>query len=63
MTATSYAYISRNVSLDELAEFGCDVFSDSKSRNKTNLANFEDDYDGIAGFLDDQDVDYIRHFN
>lgn len=63
MTSTSYAYISRNVSIDELVEYGCDIFSDSKSKNKSNSANFEDDYDGIAGLLDDKDVDYIRHFN
>lgn len=64
MSATqSHAYKARNISFDELSEFGCDVFSYSKSHTSSHDANYEVDHDGIVSIMDDQDIDYIRHFH
>lgn len=56
-------YTARNVSLDELMEFGCDVFSEAK-RKKIDFpyASFDDECD-YPSLLEDRDVDYIRHFH
>ena len=56
-------YTARNVSLDELMEFGCDVFSEAKRRKVDFFYAADDDDCGIQSLLEDRDVDYIRHFH
>jgi len=54
-------YIAQNVSIDELAEFGCDVFSEIKRRKVEYNAYDEDD--GMQSLLEDRDIEYIRVFH
>ncbi len=54
-------YIAQNVSIDELAEFGCDTFSLIK-RQKVEYNAYNDD-DAMQSLLEDRDIDYIRHFH
>ncbi|MEN3145301.1 hypothetical protein ABDF71_25245 [Ochrobactrum sp. WV_118_8] len=54
-------YIAQNVSIDELAEFGCDIFTNIKHR-KLDYNAYDDD-DAMQSLLEDRDIDYIRHFH
>lgn len=56
-------YTAQNVSYEELAEFGCDIFSDRKSRRMACASSYEDDNDDVVGILEETDVDLIRYFN
>jgi len=54
-------YIAQNISIEELAEFGCDTFSEIK--RQTVEYNAYDDDDAMQSLLEDRDIDYIRHFH
>ncbi|WP_180350186.1 MULTISPECIES: hypothetical protein [Brucella/Ochrobactrum group] len=54
-------YIAQNISIEELAYFGCDVFSEIK-RQKVEYNAYDDD-DAMQSLLEDRDIDYIRHFH